>query len=413
MGFEKEKIRQIRRLMVLAALLILMLMYSSQVYTGLVLGYKILKPFIIGGGIAFVINLPMRAIENNVFKKWSGKAGVRLKRPVSLLLAFIIIILVIIIVVATVVPQVTKTVGELGNKIPAFTEKVLADLDNLSQDYPQLQEEINKLTEMEINWDTVIDTVINFLRNGAADVLTSTVNVASSIVEGIINTVVAIIFAIYILLQKEKLENQMKRLSSAYLPSEADHRVNYIMTLLNRNFGNFITVQCLEAVILGSMFVVAMSIFGMPYAVLVGVLIAFTALIPVVGAFIGCFVGAFLILIDNPMQALWFIILFLILQQIEGNLIYPRVVGNSVGLPSIWVLMAVSVGGSLFGIAGMLLFIPLLSTVYVLLRESVNERNACKCSTEHGDPEPGRPENVPIHKNVTVKTGSNRKRKKK
>ena len=147
---------------------------------------------------------------------------------------------------------------------------------------------------------------------------------------------------------------------------------------LNRKFSSFITGQCLEAVILGTMFVVSMTVFRMPYALMVGVLIAFTALIPIVGAFIGCGVGAFLILIDNPLQALWFVILFLVLQQVEGNLIYPHVVGNSVGLPAIWVLMAVSLGGSLFGVSGMLFFIPLTSSCYALLKESVNRRNAGK-----------------------------------
>ena len=150
------------------------------------------------------------------------------------------------------------------------------------------------------------------------------------------------------------------------------------MSRLYSNFTNFICGQCLEAVILGTLFIITMSIFKMPYATTIGTLIAFTALIPIVGAFIGCFVGAFMILINNPTQALLFIILFLILQQIEGNLIYPKVVGNSVGLPSIWVLVAVSLGGSLFGIPGMLFFIPVVSTVYSLLRDDVNLRNGKK-----------------------------------
>ena len=208
--------------------------------------------------------------------------------------------------------------------------------------------------------------------------LTSTFSVASGIISGLVNVVIAFIFALYILAQKEKLENQGKRIIAAFLPEKVAGKMLEVCSLLYKSFSSFITGQCMEAVILGMMFVIAMSIFQMPYAFMVGVLIAFTALIPIVGAFIGCGVGAFLILIDNPIQALWFIILFLVLQQIEGNLIYPRVVGNSVGLPSIWVLMAVSLGGSLFGVSGMLFFIPLMSAGYVLLRESVNSRNAAK-----------------------------------
>ena len=222
---------------------------------------------------------------------------------------------------------------------------------------------------------------MGFLKNGAMGMLTSTVSVASGIISGIVNAVISLIFALYILSQKEKLENQGRRIILAFLPEKAAGKLQEVFALLYKNFSCFITGQCTEAVILGLMFVIAMSIFRMPYALMVGVLIAFTALIPIVGAFIGCSVGAFLILIDNPLQALWFVILFLTLQQIEGNLIYPKVVGSSVGLPSRWVLMAVSLGGSLFGIAGMLVFIPITSTGYTLFRESVNSRNEKKGNT--------------------------------
>jgi len=176
------------------------------------------------------------------------------------------------------------------------------------------------------------------------------------------------------LAQKENLGRQRDKLLDAYLSEAWSSRIKKVLKLMYKNFSSFVTGQCLEAVILGCLFIVAMAIFGFPYAVMVGTLIAVTALIPVVGAFVGCFVGAFLILINDPIQAVWFIVMFLIIQQIEGNLIYPRVVGSSVGLPSIWVLVAVSVGGSLFGVGGMLLFIPLLSTVYALVRENANKR---------------------------------------
>ena len=164
----------------------------------------------------------------------------------------------------------------------------------------------------------------------------------------------------------------------AYLPEEINTKIQYVLKLLHKNFSSFISSQCLEAVILGTLFVIAMTIFGFPYAVLIGTLIAVTALVPIVGAFIGCAVGAFLILVEDPILAIGFVIMFLVIQQLEGNLIYPKVVGNSVGLPAIWVLVAVSVGGSLFGVVGMLIFIPITSTLYTLLREDVNERNAKK-----------------------------------
>lgn len=378
MGFDKEKLRQIRWLLVFTAVLVLALMYSGSVVMGVALGFNILKPFIYGGAIAFVLNLPMKGIENGLFKRWRGKAAEKLKRPVSMVLAILAVVLVLTLVVITVVPQVTKTAAELGNQIPAFAEEVVDGLEKLSERYPQLEEEVAKLENIKIDWKTVMDTVGAFLKNGVGNVLTSTINMASGVIGGVVNFVISFIFALYILSQKEKLSSQGKRVLSAYLPEKTSRRTQYIFSLLHKNFSNFITGQCLEAVILGVLFVITMTIFRMPYAVMVGVLISFTALIPIVGAFVGCFVGAFLILISNPIQAVWFVILFLVLQQIEGNLIYPKVVGNSVGLPSIWVLMAVSLGGSLFGVAGMLFFIPLLSTVYALLRDSVNERNALK-----------------------------------
>ena len=382
MEFSREKLRQLKRLMALAALLVLGLIYSEKIFMGFGFVIGIAKPFIYGGMTAFVLNIPLRLFEEKLLGKWKGRSAGRLKRPLCMLLALIAMVVAVALVIGTVVPQITVTAAEIGRKIPAFTERLLGELDRLTRDYPELAAQVEKLEQMEIQWGSVLDRVIDFLKNGMADMLTSTVSVASGIISGVVNAVIAFIFALYILAQKEKLADQGRRILSAYLPQKVADRIQKVCSLLYRSFSSFITGQCLEAVILGTMFVITMSIFQMPYALMVGVLIAFTALIPIVGAFIGCGVGAFLILIDNPMQALWFVVLFLTLQQIEGNLIYPKVVGNSVGLPSIWVLMAVSLGGSLFGVFGMLFFIPLTSAGYALLRESVNNRNTAKCLEE-------------------------------
>ncbi len=378
MEFGREKLKQIRHLMLLAALLVLGIIYSQQVFWGVGFLVRIITPFLAGGAIAFVLNIPMKAFEEKLLGRWRGKGAGSVKRPLCLVLSMVSVLLVLSVVVGTVVPQVASTASEIGKKVPVFMDNVAEELDKLAKNNPELMRQIDKLDLEEINWDSLLGNVIDFLRNGAGDVLNSTVSVASGIISGVVNAVIAFIFALYILAQKERLEDQGRRIVSAYLPAAAGNKLLEICSLLYRNFSSFITGQCLEAVILGVMFVIAMSIFGMPYALMVGVLIAFTALIPIVGAFIGCAVGAFVILIDNPLQALWFVILFLILQQVEGNLIYPRVVGNSVGLPAIWVLMAVSVGGSLFGVSGMLFFIPLMSTGYTLLRESVNNRNRAR-----------------------------------
>lgn len=378
MGFDKVKIKQISLMVLYVALVILVLIYSKEVFTGIGFVFSILSPFIVGGVIAFILNIPMNMVERKWLKKWKGKSAEKFKRPVSMVLAILLVVLVLGLVVLAVVPQLKNTITSIGAKAPAFIAGVITQLEKIFADQPMLLEQLNKLEEIELDWNTITNTVGDFLKTGVSSVLTSTVNMASSIVGGIANGFISFVFAIYILSQKEALENQGRRILKAYLPEKMNRYVSEIFHRLYVNFTSFICGQCLEAVILGLMFVVAMGIFGMPYAVMVGTLIAFTALIPIVGAFIGCAVGAFMILIENPVMALWFLILFLVLQQVEGNLIYPRVVGNSVGLPSIWVLMAVSVGGSLLGVAGMLVFIPLMSTLYSLFRDDVNCRNASK-----------------------------------
>lgn len=375
MGFDKKKIKQIRQLMLLAAVLILGLIYSQEVFNAISMLAGIMKPFIYGGVIAFVLNIPLCQIENHILAGWEGKSADKEKRPVGIILSILFVILLITIVIATVVPQVAKTAMELGNKIPQFTDNLLKELEQLTVNYPQIQGYVDELATMQIDWESLAQKGWEFLQSGMSSVLFSTVSVAGSILSGILNVVIGFIFAIYILGQKETLGNQCRRVIRAYCPPRINDMVLKVCSLGYRNFSNFISGQCLEAVILGCMFVITMTICRMPYAILVGVLIAFTALIPIVGAFIGCVVGAFLIMVDNPMKAVAFVVMFLILQQVEGNLIYPKVVGNKVGLPSIWVLMAVSVGGSLFGIPGMLFFIPLVSTLYMLLRDSVNARN--------------------------------------
>lgn len=382
MGFDKEKLKQIRRMILYIAFIVLVLRYSDEVFGAIGLFIGFMKPFLYGGVIAFILNIPLRFIENRIFKKWTGKSSEKLKRPAGIVLSILFVVLILNIVVMTVVPQLGKTLVELGTKIPAFAEEVVVRLEAVSTEYPQLKKYVTDLESIEIDWQSAVDALIQFLRNGMTNVLSSTVTVAGSIIGGAMNLFIGFIFAIYILGQKEILCSQGKRIISAFCSERTQCFCLKVCSLANRNFSNFISGQCTEAVILGGMFVVAMTIFRMPYALLVGVLIAFTALIPIVGAFIGCFVGAFLILVNNPMQAIGFVIMFLVIQQIEGNLIYPKVVGNKVGLPSIWVLMAVSIGGSLFGVAGMLFFIPLISTFYMLLRDAVNERNARKQKRE-------------------------------
>ncbi len=375
MGFSKEKFRQIVLLMVIAAALVLVIIYSHQILGALGVAVSIIMPFAAGGAIAFVLNIPMRQIENKLLGKWNNKYSEKLKRPVSIVLTLLFVVLLITILIATVVPQVGKAVADVAKQIPMFADRIMAIVSDLQQQYPEMGRQTDILSQLEQNWDAIVNGVFSFMKNGFGDMLNSTIGIASGIVSRVASGFIAFIFSIYILAQKEKLGNQVNRIFKAFLPAKINEKIQRVCTMLSRNFTNFITGQCLEACILGSMFVVSMFIFRMPYAVMIGVLIAFTALIPIVGAFIGCVVGAFLILLVSPIKALGFVILFLVLQQIEGNLIYPRVVGSSVGLPAIWVLAAVTIGGSMFGIIGMLAFIPLVSTLYMLLRDEVNRRN--------------------------------------
>lgn len=244
--------------------------------------------------------------------------------------------------------------------------------------YPDV---VSMIHTLEFDWEKTVKDVVGFLSNGAGTMLASTLDAAASIASGVMNFFVGFVFAVYILLQKETLSIQIKKLLKAFLSEKHYEKIIGVAALTEKTFSSFLAGQCLEAVILGLMFFVVLSILRMPYALLIGVLITFTALIPMFGAFIGCAVGAFLILMVNPVQALVFVAVFLVLQQIEGNFIYPHVVGGSVGLPSMWVLAAVTVGGNAMGVVGMLVFIPLCSVIYALIRETVNNRLAVKAGT--------------------------------
>lgn len=375
MDLNKKNVKNIRGLIIFTALICLAVWRFEVVLQGIFFVIGIMKPFLYGGAIAFVLNLPMSAVERKLFGKNKNARVEKLKRPVSIVLSFALVILALLLVGVIVVPQVTKTLVDLGNKIPQFLTEVYQMLEDMFASQPQLLSTLTEFMPHQLEWNSMLNGAVNFLRNGFGSMLISTVTVASSIIGGVVNTFVALIFSFYILAQKEKLGEQIKRIMQAYLSERAYGKTMKVLILSGKTFSNFIAGQCTEAVILGAMFVVSMTLFGFPYAVLVGVLIAFMALIPIVGAFIGCFVGTFLIMVDDPIKAVWFLVLFIVLQQIEGNLIYPHVVGNSVGLPSIWVLLAVMLGGSLMGVVGMLIFIPIVSTIYTLLREDVNKRN--------------------------------------
>lgn len=372
MELNKETMKKIRSLILFTALLVVALVKIRAVFDVIKVGFNIIFPFVLGGAMAFVINAPMQFFERHLFhneKMKNKKLAQKLARPVSLLISLMAVVAVIALVVFVVVPELGKTFISLGTTISDFMPTMQKWIDSLFQGNAAILE-----WSKELNWDDIVSSVVNFLKNGASNVLGSTYSIAKSIISGLTSFFIGFVFACYIVLQKEKLSVQVKKVMYALMKKKNVDQVMKVCSLSYRTFLNFLTGQCLEAVILGTMFFITMSLFRFPYAMLVGILIAFTALIPIFGAFIGCVVGAFLILMVSPVKAVAFVIMFLVLQQIEGNLIYPHVVGNSVGLPSIWVLVAVTLGGSLMGVVGMLIFIPITSVVYSLFREFVYHR---------------------------------------
>jgi len=338
------------------------------------LGYLfgVLKPFLLGAGIAFVLNVPMRAIERRLSALHSKKKPLpsALLRAASLLLTFALFIGVVLVVCLMILPEIGRSARTLGGYLSEFYNQMIPYIDEAVTLFPDLAD-LSKSWE-SIDWGMTVREVStflwNFLWNGG--LINNTFGAAATLVSAFANFFIGLIFAVYLLLMKESLARQLKRLAYAYLPENLADSVVEICRMADDTFSHFLSGQCVEAVILGCMFFIVMTFGGFPYALMISALIAVTALIPLFGAFIGCVVGAFLILIVSPIKAVWFLVIFLVLQQVEGNLIYPRVVGSSVGLPSIWVLAAVTIGAS----TGMFVAIPAFSVIYQVLRKDSAKR---------------------------------------
>ena len=329
----------------------------------------ILAPFLLGAAIAFILNVPMRAIERHLFP--NAKQGGGARRPLALVLTLMAVTGVLVLASCVIGPGVRDAVKSIASQAPAAFDRLYNWLLGLEQYLPQIETWVQDLS---IDWKSLSQKAIQLAQSWGGSLLSTGGGLIGGVVSGVSTFVIGLIFSFYILLQKEKLSRQGRQVLYGLLPVKRADRLLEVLRLANRTFSSFLSGQCTEAVILGTLFVIAMSLFRLPYAVLVGVLIALTALIPIVGAFIGCGVGTLLIAVTAPWKAVVFVMLFLVLQQIEGNLIYPHVVGSSVGLPSIWVLAAVTLGGKLMGVAGMLFFIPLCSVLYALFRDFVKRR---------------------------------------
>lgn len=330
-----------------------------------------LSPFIVGAALAFVLNVPMRGIEN-LLKKIPRHG---LRRALALVLTLVAVVLILYGIFALLIPQLGDTIESIAAQLPVFFGNVQDAVTTYLEDNPEVLEWVSNYTDFHtLDWSVLIQDAISIVTDSLGNIMSKTISAVITLGTGIFNAILSLVFALYCLARKEVLARQGRRLLYSFLPERVCDEIIRIFRMTNSTFSKFISGQCLEAVILGVMFAITMPIFNMPYVALVSVIIAVTALVPIVGAFVGCIIGAFFILVVDPALAFWFVVLFLALQQIEGNLIYPRVVGSSVGLPGMWVLVAVAVGGDLMGVGGMLLMIPVSSVLYALARELTDKR---------------------------------------
>ena len=331
----------------------------------------IVSPFVVGASLAFILNVPMRGFEG-LFKRIKN---FKLRRSLSVVLTFLALGLVLTGVFLLLIPQLSATIESL---IPTLTNFVL-DIENNIKSFlynnPELLDWMIENTDFEtFDWAGLVQKLLSTVGDSVSAIVGTAVVAIGSITDAMIDFFISIVFAVYCLFQKETLARQGRKLMYAFLPEKFSDRVIEVLRLTNGTFSNFLAGQGIEVCILGTLFAISMAIFRMPYIPLVSVLVAVTAFIPVVGAWVGCVLGAFFILVANPLQAVWFVIMFIILQQIENNLIYPRVVGTSIGLSGMWVLVAVGVGGELMGVAGMFLMIPVASVLYTLLQRATNKK---------------------------------------
>ena len=329
--------------------------------------FKLLFPFILGGMLAFVLNIPMTKIENFIKKKQKKKKSKLPVRTISIVLSLVLFIAFIAIIAFLLIPELVDNIRLLLSNISKVINDIQEWIIDLVDNYPDIQKQIEKTFSSEMNFNDIIVSVLNYVINGS-------INIITSLVSSLFTLFTAIVFAVYMLSQKEYLISGIKKVMYAYMKKEHVEKILEIASLANHTFSKFISGQCVEAIILGCIFFVVLSLLRFPYALIISVLITITALIPMFGAMIAMVIGALLIAVTSPMKAIIFIVVFQVIQQIENNFIYPKVVGKSVGLSSIWTLLAIILGGSLMGIVGMLIGLPLASILYAILRSETNEK---------------------------------------
>ena len=364
---EKTKKQKSVWYLVLIAVLILVIRYFEQITGFLKTVGSVAMPLVMGCGIAYVLNIIMSAMERHYFTRKNAPWVEKTRRPVCMAACIVAVLGIIFLLIRVVAPELINAVLLLGEGVPVYVEKGLTWAVNHSGGIPALKEWLESLA---IDWPKIIQQFLGSL----TDILNSTVELVGLLTGSIVRLFMSLIFGIYLLSGKERLLDQAKRILKVFFKEEDYTRLFHVVTVAHHTFTSYIAGQCTEAVILGSLCTVGMLIFRFPYAPMVGALVGATALLPIIGAYIGAIVGAFMILTVSPGQVIPFVCFLVILQQLEGNLIYPRVVGGSVGLPGMWILAAVTVGGGLWGIPGMLIGVPMTATVYKLFSEYIHTR---------------------------------------
>ena len=382
----KEKMgmkRPIIGYILLIAALILGIQNITVVVTVLQTVVGVLQPLILGAVIAYILNILMKKLEKIYFPKSKNRLINKTKRMVCIILSLLLVIGILGLVMGLVLPELAGAFAVIAESVPVYYEKLVAWLMTYSDKFPVIEEYINGL---QLDWSQITKNLVMYATSGVGGIFNSAISVVSVVVGGIVNFVIALIFAIYLLAGKEKLSAQLKRVLAAYLSEKKRAQLAQMVAVADNTFSCFIVGQCTEAVILGSLCTIGMWILRFPYAPMTGAFIGVTALIPVAGAYLGAGVGAFMIMTVDPMKALLFLVFIVCLQQLEGNLIYPKVVGSSVGLPALWVLAAVTVGGGINGIFGMLLGVPIAATLYKLIgmdvRKKVDKQKAVASDSE-------------------------------
>ncbi len=358
---------------VIACIFVYWLLHETERVKGFVDNVSdVLAPFALGGILAFILNVPMRAIEVGILKKIKNNT---LRRVISVVLTFVAMLLVLTLVFWLLIPEIVDTINSLIPAVGSFFMGLQDNVTDFLSKNPELMEWLVENTDYStLKWDSLVEKALTLLGNSTSAIIGGAFSIVSVIFKEVYNAVIAVVFCVYCLFQKETLARQGRKVLYAFLKEKTADSAVRILRLTNATFSNFFSGQCVEVCILGAMFAICMAIFRMPYIPLVSVVIAITAFIPIVGAWTGCVLGAFLIFVKDPMLAVWFVVMFLILQQIENNLIYPRVVGTSVGLSGMWVLLAVAIGGKLMGVAGMFLMIPMTSVMYAVVKDLTNKK---------------------------------------